>query len=66
MGIALGIAGALTLSRFLSGFLFEVRPTDAPTIWIAAAVYFAVAVAAAATPAWRSLRIDPLEALRHD
>jgi putative ABC transport system permease protein len=65
-GIALGIAGALTLSRFLSGFLYEVRPTDAGTIWIAAAVYVGVALAAASTPAYRSLRVDPLEALRHE
>jgi len=65
-GIALGIAGALTLSRFLSGFLYEVRPTDAGTIWIAAAVYVGVALAAASTPAYRSLRVDPLEALRYE
>jgi putative ABC transport system permease protein len=65
-GIALGIAGALMVSRFLSGFLYEVRPTDAATIWIAAAVYVGVALAAASTPAYRSLRVDPLEALRHE
>jgi putative ABC transport system permease protein len=66
VGIGVGIAGALALSRFLSGFLYEVRPTDAGTIWVAAAVYLGVALAAASTPAYRSLRIAPVEALRHE
>ena len=66
VGIGLGIAGALSLSRFLAGFLYEVRPTDGGTIWMAAAVYFGVALVAACTPAWRSLRVDPLDALRHE
>jgi predicted permease len=66
LGIGLGTGGALWLSRFLTGFLFEVRPTDGGTLWMAAAVYFGVALAAACTPAYRSLRVDPLEALRHE
>ena len=65
-GVILGVAGAMAMTRFLSGLLYEVRPLDTTTF--ASVVVLVVVVAAAATwvPAFRAARTSPLEALRGD
>ncbi|MDE3156270.1 MAG: ABC transporter permease [Acidobacteriota bacterium] len=65
-GLAIGLAGAAALGRYLQGMLFGLTPLD-PTTYVAAAVGF-VAVAALATyvPARRASRIDPQVALRSE
>jgi putative ABC transport system permease protein len=65
-GIALGLAAALPLSRFLRGLLYELSPTDPATLAAASGVLFATALAAAWAPARRAGRIDPLTALREE
>ena len=63
-GIAIGIAGALAVSRLLRQTLFEVEATD-PVIYIAvAAMLLLVAECASWFPARRATRVDPLIALR--
>jgi len=65
-GIVIGLAGAVAASRALAGLLFGVNGS-AP--WVYAGVtgiLAAVALAAAAAPAVRAARIDPLVALRDD
>jgi predicted permease len=65
-GIALGIAGALVVSRLLQQALFEVNPAD-PLIYVAvAATLLIVAECASWFPALRATRIDPVIALRTD
>jgi len=64
MGLVLGLAAAWVLSQFVSVFLFQIDGR-APAIYITAAVVTMVAgVAAAAAPARRAARVDPLDALR--
>jgi predicted permease len=63
-GIALGLVGALFLTRFLTTLLFGVRPTDAPTFVAVAALLGSVALVASYLPARRATRIDPMAALR--
>lgn len=65
-GIALGVAGALLLTRFLEGMLLDVEPTDPATFGTLAAFVFAVVLAATLVPALRATRIDPAEALRDE
>jgi putative ABC transport system permease protein len=65
-GVLLGTAGAAAATRLLSPFLFETTPTDLSTFAAVAATMFAAALAAAAIPARRATRIDPLVALRHE
>ena len=63
-GIALGIFGALAVSRLLQQALFEVNPAD-PLVYLALSVMLLlVAECAAWLPARRATRIDPLIALR--
>jgi predicted permease len=64
IGIALGIAGALAVTRVLGMFLFEVKPTDLPTFLLVAALLVVVALLAGLVPARRATRVDPLIALR--
>lgn len=65
-GLAVGIAGAFALTRFLSGLLFEVRPND-PVTYVAVSVLLAVvALAACLVPARRATKVDPLVALRYE
>jgi ABC-type antimicrobial peptide transport system permease subunit len=66
IGLVIGLAGALTLSRLVSSLLFRVSPTDPPTFAIGMTVLTAVAVLAAAIPARRAARTDPMGALRND
>jgi predicted permease len=66
IGVGIGLAGALALTRVMSGLLYDVRPTDAATFAVAALTLAAVALAAGLVPAWRATRVDPLVALRAD
>jgi ABC-type antimicrobial peptide transport system permease subunit len=63
-GLALGLAGAVLLSRFLRSLLFGVAATDPATFTLVVIVLFLVACAACWIPARRATRVDPLVALR--
>jgi putative ABC transport system permease protein len=63
-GIAIGIAGALAVTRWTASLLFGVSAAD-PTIYAVASLLLAlVALGAAAVPSRRATRIDPMVALR--
>jgi ABC-type antimicrobial peptide transport system permease subunit len=63
-GVALGIAGALALTRLLSDLLFHTKAID-PLIFAGVALLFIlVAFAASYIPARRAAKIDPMAALR--
>jgi putative ABC transport system permease protein len=64
IGTTLGLAGALGLSRFLEGLLFEISANDPATFAGVAVVIIVVAVLASYLPARRASNIDPAEALR--
>ena len=63
-GIALGLAGALALTRFLAGVLVGVKPGDPATLSSIVALFLALAAAASWVPARRAARLDPTAALR--
>ena len=63
-GIILGLVVALWFTRGMEALLVDVAPYDPVSFLSAVAVLLAVAVVAAAAPAWRAARIDPLRALR--
>jgi putative ABC transport system permease protein len=63
-GIALGVAGAIGLTRLLRGMLFHVTPLDALTFGGASALLLVAAVVACWIPARRAAAVDPISALR--
>ena len=65
-GIAIGIAGAFALTRFLTTLLFGVTPTDSVTFVVVSVVFFVIAAIASLIPALRATRVDPLVALRYE
>ena len=66
IGVAIGVAGALALSRVLTSVLFGVKPTD-PITYVAVAVVLLITAAVASyLPARRAMRVDPMTALRHE
>jgi putative ABC transport system permease protein len=66
IGVALGIAAALALTRLVIGFLFGVKAWD-PLVFTSVPVLLsAIALFAVWLPARRASRIDPIEALRHE
>jgi putative ABC transport system permease protein len=64
IGAAVGIAGALALTRFLSGLLYGIQPTDPLTFAGVALLLATVAMLASLVPAWRATKVDPMVALR--
>ncbi len=66
IGVAVGLAGALGVTRLMSSLLFQVRPFDLPTFLGVTFILVAVAMLASWIPARRAARVDPMEALRHD
>jgi predicted lysophospholipase L1 biosynthesis ABC-type transport system permease subunit len=64
VGAALGLAGAIILTRFLRAVLFEVSAHDPVTFVAVAMILLTVTLLAAWLPARRAARIDPMEAMR--
>jgi len=64
LGVAVGVAASLGLTRLMATMLFGVTPTDPFTIGGVSAGLGAVALAATFLPAWRASRQNPVEALR--
>lgn len=64
-GILIGLIGALALTRLMGTMLYGVRPTDPLTFVSVAAVLAAIAMLACYVPARRAMKVDPIEALRH-
>lgn len=65
-GIVSGLAGAVALSRFLEGLLFNLSPTDPATLAAVALSLVAVALLASYLPARQATRVDPLLTLRSE
>ena len=65
-GIALGVAFAAGLTRYLESMLFGLRPLDAATFAGVAAMFAAAATLASYVPARRAASVDPLVALREE
>ncbi len=66
IGVAVGLGGAIALSRFLDSLLYGVRAVDPVTYGLVAIALIGVAIAACWIPASRAMRVDPLVALRAD
>jgi len=66
IGVALGLAGALVVARFLTSLLFGVGVYDPLTFLGVAVLLVAVALAASYVPARRAMRVHPIVALRYE
>jgi predicted permease len=66
IGVALGLAAALGLTRALESLLFDISATDPVTFVSVTLLLVIVALIACYIPAKRATNVDPLLALRHD
>jgi putative ABC transport system permease protein len=66
IGLAVGLVGAVALTRFVRTMLFDVSPSDPITFGAISALLAAVAFVACYVPARRTTRVDPLVALREE
>jgi putative ABC transport system permease protein len=64
VGVAIGLAGAFTLTRLMRSLLFGVQPTDPLTFAAIALLLTVIALVASYVPARRAARIDPIMSLR--
>jgi predicted permease len=66
IGLAIGVSGALGLTRYLSSFLYGVKPDDPLTFVLVSAILATAVLLASGIPARRAMRIDPMVALRQE
>jgi putative ABC transport system permease protein len=66
IGLAIGLAGALVLGRFVSSLIYGVKPGDIPTFATVSLALVAVAFLASVVPAYRATRVQPVSTLREE
>lgn len=66
IGLAIGLAGSLALTRTMTSLLFGVTATDPVTFAAVIALLIAAALLACYIPAWRAAKVDPVVALRYE
>jgi len=66
LGVALGLAAALALSRVVASFIFGVRTTDPLTFAAVALLLVVVGLLATVLPAYRATRVEPVSILREE
>lgn len=65
-GIAIGLAGALAMTKTLTSLVYGVKPDDPATVTVSAVALASVVVLACHIPARRATRVDPMVVLRED
>jgi ABC-type antimicrobial peptide transport system permease subunit len=66
VGLVIGIAGAIGLTRFLGQILYETEPLDPWTFAAMTALLFAVSLLASFIPARRAAAVSPLESMKYE
>ena len=66
LGVIIGVAGGIALSRYLSSLFFGVSPASPATYVEVALLMIGIALVACFLPAWRAIRVNPMVALRYE
>ena len=66
IGVAIGLAAAVALSRFVASLVFGVPPTDPLTFTVVALLLVVVGIVANTLPAYRATRVEPVRTLREE
>ncbi len=66
IGVVIGIAAALAMSRLLASVVFGVKTTDMATFSAATVLLLAVGAAASLLPGYRAMRVEPMKTLRDE
>jgi ABC-type antimicrobial peptide transport system permease subunit len=65
-GVMIGLIVSAGATRLVKAFLYGLTPNDPATLVGSALILLAVGICAAALPAWRAARVDPVDALRNE
>ncbi|MEX2264594.1 MAG: ABC transporter permease [Bryobacteraceae bacterium] len=66
IGLAVGVAGGIATSRFVTGLLYQVQPSDLWSLTTPLVCVLLACALSALVPAVRATRVDPMTALRHE
>jgi ABC-type antimicrobial peptide transport system permease subunit len=66
IGLVIGLVASLAVNQLLKSMLVQVSPADPIALLAASAVLIVAALLGCVIPARRAIRVDPVDALRHE